>query len=89
MEINRTSGPQPLRVPDSNPATGRPAAAPDAPPEHRDRIELTDASREVAQQGSDIAREALLKELRARLDAGTYRVDAEGIAQRIASQEDL
>ena len=89
MEINRTSGPQPQRVPDIAPATGRPAAGSDTPGEHRDRIELTDAGREVVQQPSAMARRALLKALRERLDAGTYRVDAEGIARRIASQEDI
>ena len=53
-----------------------------------DRIELSTQAREV-QSEPDAAREAKLAALRAQVDAGTYRMDTNGVARRIVAREDL
>ena len=87
MEINRTSAAQPQRPIDAEQATAPSAAGPDET-ERRDRIELSDAARAIGQQ-SNAAREARMQALRAQLDAGTYRMDADGVARRIVARQDL
>ena len=53
-----------------------------------DRIELSPAAREITADG-EAAREAKLAALRAQIDAGTYQVDASGVARRIVAREEL
>ena len=99
MEIDRTSAARPQRlhpVPPSSPSsptspvTGERAAAEarSAPIDPIDRIELSAAAREIGAE-PDAAREATLAALRAQIEAGTYRIDADGVARRIVAREDL
>lgn len=90
MEIDRTSAarPRPLN-PVTPSAPGTAPAASDRDAEARlDRIELSAAAREI-QDEPEAAREATLAALRAQIDAGTYRMDADGVARRIVEREDL
>ena len=89
MEINRASAAQPQRPVNLDPIAAQPAAGQPEPAERRDRIELSDAARQIGQQPVDGTREALLRQVRAQLDAGTYRIDADGVARRIVAREDL
>ena len=69
-----------------------PTAAPadvDTPAERRDRIDLSDAARHAGSASTDAARDARLDDLRAQVDAGTYRVDADGVARRIVARKNL
>ncbi|MFA7249292.1 MAG: flagellar biosynthesis anti-sigma factor FlgM [Dehalococcoidia bacterium] len=68
--------------------TPTPAGDGEGPEPRLDRIELSPEAREISAE-PDAAREALLAALRARIDAGTYRIDASGVARRIVNREDL
>ena len=91
MQIDRTAGVPPHRIVNPEPGAGQPAASPVEPVElveRRDRIDLSAAARQAGQR--PVAdREALLRELRAQLAAGTYHFDASGVARRIVAREDL
>ena len=83
----------------TSPATTSPATGELEAAEPRlDRIELSAAAREIGpdldvvrEPGVDpeVTREQALAALRAQIDAGTYRVDADGVARRIVARGDL
>lgn len=89
MEIDRTSAARPQRIPPIEPSTTSPVAgereAAEAP---LDRIELSAAAREIGAE-PDAARAARLAALRAQIEAGTYRMDASGVARRIVARKDI
>jgi len=89
LEIDRTYAgrSQPLRPVESTPSASASAAAREAAEPRQDRIELSAEAREIT--GDPDAREAKLEALRARIEAGTYRVDAEGVARFIVARKDL
>jgi len=92
LEIDRSSAARPqylTPVPLSVPSSTSPVSSEREAAEARlDRIELSTQAREV-QGEPDAAREAKLAALRAQIDAGTYRMDANGVARRIIAREDL
>ncbi|MEX2446430.1 MAG: flagellar biosynthesis anti-sigma factor FlgM [Dehalococcoidia bacterium] len=92
MEINRaSSGSDPRRIPDQHvalPPSGDGRAAP-ARQERSDRIEVSDEARRLRGQQSEQERAAFVAGVRERLDSGAYRVDADGVARRIAEREHL
>lgn len=88
MEIDRTAAVPPSRLIPPDSGAVPPAAGPADAIERRDRIELSNAAREVGQQPAG-DREAKLLALRAQIEAGTYRVDADGVARRIVARDDL
>ncbi|MGE3855628.1 MAG: flagellar biosynthesis anti-sigma factor FlgM [Dehalococcoidia bacterium] len=92
MEIDRTSAARPRHltpVPPSVPSGTSPVASErEAAQARLDRIELSSDAREV-QSEPEAAREAKLAALRAQIDAGTYRMDANGVARRIVARDDL
>ena len=97
MEIDRTSAARPQRIspiePSPEPSTTSPVASERAAAESRlirieDRIELSAAARETGTE-PDAVREARLAALRAQIDAGMYRMDADGVARRIVAREDI
>lgn len=95
LEINRLSAAGPQRLspvdPSTVPATpSAPSAASDRDTvsARQDRIDLSPAARELSAE-PDAAREAQLAALRAQIESGAYRVDADGVARRIVAREDL
>lgn len=84
------SGPAPLRP--VHPISRRPqqaepsATAPAGRPEQHDRIDLSAQARGLAQAESPEAREARVHALRESVADGTYRVDPQDLAQRIADR---
>lgn len=86
------SGPAPLRP--VHPASRRPqaaqqpAASPSARAEQHDRIDLSDQARGLARAETPEAREARVQALRSAVTDGTYRVDAQDLARRIADRGD-
>ena len=98
MEIDRTSAARPQRITPPEPSAasqsttspvGSDREAAEARPDRiGDRIELSPAAREL-QADDPASREAKLAALRAQIDAGTYQVDASGVAHRIVAREDL
>ena len=92
MEIDRTSAARPQYlnpVPPSVPSTTSPVASErEAAEARQDRIELSTAAREITSE-PDEAREAKLAALRAQVEAGTYRVDAQGVARRIVARDEI
>lgn len=92
MEIDRTSAARPQRltpIQPSVPSTTSPVASEREAAETRlDRIELSTAARDIGAE-PDAAREAKLAALRAHVEAGTYRVDANGVAHRLIARDEL
>ncbi|MEI7926519.1 MAG: flagellar biosynthesis anti-sigma factor FlgM [Chloroflexota bacterium] len=92
MEIDRTSAARPQHltpVQPSVPSTTSPVASEREAAEARlDRIELSSAAREMTTE-PDADREAKLAALRAQIEAGTYRVDASGVARRIIARDEI
>ena len=91
MEIDRTSAARPQRLFNQDALPAPAPADADAPAERRDRIELSEAARRAGPASADASsadssREALLDDLRAQVDAGTYGVDADGVARRIVAR---
>ncbi|GMU41535.1 MAG: hypothetical protein AMXMBFR23_24010 [Chloroflexota bacterium] len=64
------------------------AAAPAGRPEQHDRIDLSVQARGLAQAESPEVREARVRALREAVADGTYRVDPQDLAQRIADRGD-
>lgn len=91
MEIDRTSAARPRHLNPVTPSaagTGAPAGSERDAEVRLDRIELSSAARDI-QDEPDAAREAKLAALRAQIDAGTYRMDPDGVARRIVAREDI
>lgn len=89
LEIDRTAAARSQRITPPEPSTTAHAAGErEAADARLDRIELSPAAREI-QVDDDATREAKLAALRAQIDAGTYQVDAAGVAHRIVVREDL
>jgi len=92
LEIDRTSAARPQRftpIEPSVPSTTSPVASEREAAEARlDRIELSTAAREIGTE-PDPDREAKLAALRAQVEAGTYRMDAYGVARRLVDRGDL
>ena len=88
MELPHTSGSQPIRNTDPVPIRPRrPAEQPaEGQPDPRDRIEVSDLGRELAEAevctGDDAElRFDLVARLRAEVADGTYRLDAQALAR--------
>lgn len=98
MNIDRTSAARPQVTPPTTPVDATLSSAPPVAPERAaaeahpdrvgDRIELSPEAREITAE-PDAARAAAVAALRAQLDAGTYQVDADGVARRIVARGDI
>lgn len=84
MEISDLSAARARRQtgPAETGARPRPATG-DAPPV--DRIEVSEAGRSLV-TADELSRARRIAQLRAEVDAGTYRVDATTLAQRLADE---
>jgi flagellar biosynthesis anti-sigma factor FlgM len=60
---------------------------PQEPPTREDSINLSSAARDLA-NADPADREALVERIRSQVQAGTYRVDAEAVAQEIVRRGD-
>ncbi|PKN82173.1 MAG: flagellar biosynthesis anti-sigma factor FlgM [Chloroflexi bacterium HGW-Chloroflexi-9] len=90
MNIDPT-GPAPLRpvqATPSRPWTGEQPAAPVTRGGQHDRIDLSTQARQLAAIESPDERAARVEALRAAVQDGTYQVDADELASRIAEQGD-
>jgi flagellar biosynthesis anti-sigma factor FlgM len=84
------TGPAPLRpvqAPQPRPRTGEQAPA-SARGEQHDRIDLSAQARQLAAIESPDERAARVEALRAAVQDGTYQVDADELAGRIAERGD-
>jgi len=102
LNIDRTSAARPQVTPpttpvDATPSPTSPVASERAAAEARlervgertgDRIELSAEARGITTE-PDAAREATIAALRAQVDAGTYQVDANGVARLIVDRGDV
>ena len=82
----------PLRVDPAGAASSQPRDLAESTAEEtrgaRDRIELSDDARQITELDS-AERQAKVRELREQVDAGTYRVDTDGVARRMMDQGEI